>query len=82
MEFSSVLYGTIAYSYGTFGSSLNSFIVFRNIYAQNISPALKIFVYTDGQEEICKMEFDDEVKAKDGTLVVIVRIISGTPPKA
>lgn len=33
----------------------------------------KIFVYTDGQEEICKMEFDDEVKAKDGTLVVIVR---------
>lgn len=34
----------------------------------------RIFVYTDGQEEICKMEFDDEVKAKDGTLGVIVRI--------
>ena len=34
----------------------------------------RIFVYMDGQEEICKMEFDDEVKAKEGTLVVIVRI--------
>lgn len=33
----------------------------------------KKFVYSDGQEEICKMEFDDEVKAKNGTLVVIVR---------
>lgn len=32
------------------------------------------FIFEDGRKEICKMKFDDEAKAKDGTQVVLIRL--------